>query len=75
MYIYICLLHDVRDIKCKYGFLECEYRAILHGSATDYTAALACSQTTNKWWKTHSFLDLFCRIINNLCVFLLVFVF
>ena len=29
------LLHDVRDIECKYGFLECKYRTMLHGSTTD----------------------------------------
>ena len=23
------LLHDVRDIECKYGFLECKYRILL----------------------------------------------
>ena len=32
----ICyLLHDAQDIECKYGFLECKYTAILHGSTTD----------------------------------------
>ena len=45
---YCNLLHDVRDIECKYGFLECKYRAILHGSTTDCTAASAHGQTTVK---------------------------
>ena len=35
------LLHDVQDIERK-------YRAILHGSTTDYTAASVCGQTTVK---------------------------
>ena len=38
---YMYLLHDSRDIEYKYGFLECEYTAILHGSTTDCTAASA----------------------------------
>ena len=35
------LLRDVRDIECKYGFLECKCRAMLHGLTTDCTAASA----------------------------------
>ena len=38
MTIFIILLHDVQDIEGRNGFLECKYRAILHGS-TDCTAA------------------------------------
>ena len=34
--------------RCNYGSLERKYRAILHGSTTDCTAASACSQTTVK---------------------------
>ena len=34
---YMILLHDVWDIECNYGFLECQYRAILHGSTTETT--------------------------------------
>ena len=26
--VYIDLLHDVRDVECKYGFLERKYRKI-----------------------------------------------
>ena len=32
--LYSILLHDVQDIECKYGVLECKYRTILHGSTT-----------------------------------------
>ena len=45
---YLFLLHDVRDIECKYGFLECKYRKILHRSTTDCTAVSARGQTTVK---------------------------
>ena len=44
VYIYTVLLHNVHDIECKYGFRECKYRTILHGSTTDCTAASACGQ-------------------------------
>ena len=33
--VYQHLLHNAHDIKCKYGFLECKYTEILHGSTTD----------------------------------------
>ena len=45
---YSVLLHDVRDIECKYGFLEYKYRTILHRSTADCTAASAHGQTTVK---------------------------
>ena len=31
------LLHDVQDIEGKYGFLECKFRTILHGSSPAHT--------------------------------------
>ena len=60
--MYLDLLHNVWDIECKYGFLECKYRAILHGS-TDWTSVSARGQTTVKRGringeKTNYFLDL-----------------
>ena len=45
---YTMLLHNAQDIKYKYGFLECKYTAILHGSTTDCTAASARCQKTVK---------------------------
>ena len=44
LYVYI-YTHDVRDIECKYVFLECKYRAILQGSTIDCTAGSARGQT------------------------------
>ena len=63
-------LHDVRDIECRYGFLECKYRAMLHGSTTDCTAVSASGQTTVKRDRINGgklILSLVydCRIINN----------
>ena len=46
--MYMSLLDDVQDIERKYGFLECKYRAILHGSTTDCTTASARGQATVK---------------------------
>ena len=34
--------------RARYGFLECKYRAISHGSTTDCAAASARGQTTVK---------------------------
>ena len=59
----------MRDIKCKYEFLECKYRTILHGSTIDCTAASACGQTTVKRGRINGaklICSLFCRTINNL---------
>ena len=65
------LLHDLRDIECKYGFLERKHRAILHGSTTGCTAASARGQTTVKRGRINGgklILSLIylcnCRIIN-----------
>ena len=55
---------------CKYGFLECKYRTILHGSTIDCTAASARSNDTVKRGRINggkTLLSLiFCRIINVL---------
>ena len=66
------LLHGVRDIECKYGVLEWNYRGILHRSTTDCTAASVRGEMTVKRGRINggkliislSYLCN-CRIINN----------
>ena len=43
--MYVCLLHDVQDIECKYGFSECKGR---YYTVQQLTAASACGETTVK---------------------------
>ena len=43
-HIYVYLLHNAQDIECKYGFWECKYTAILHGSVTDCCQQLSSAR-------------------------------